>query len=216
MVDDLVTLGTGEPYRMFTSRAEHRLLLREDNADRRLTPAGHEFGLVDEDRWSRFSAKQEAIAGCSAELHARFVHPGTPEAEAISAHVGKALAREYRMSELLKRPELDHATLSRICALPPVPDDVAEQVEIEAKYAGYIDRQHEEVDRLKRYENTRLNGDFDYAGVDGLSNEVRHKLIAVRPATLAQAGRIPGVTPAAISLLLIHLKKLGRLERQSA
>ena len=120
------------------------------------------------------------------------------------------------MSELLKRPELDHATLSRLCALPPVPEDVAEQVEIEAKYAGYIDRQHEEVDRLKRYENTRLSGDFDYAGVDGLSNEVRHKLIAVRPATLAQAGRIPGVTPAAISLLLIHLKKLGRLERQSA
>ena len=216
MVDDLVTLGTGEPYRMFTSRAEHRLLLREDNADRRLTPAGRELGLVDDDRWSRFSAKQEAIAGCSAELHARFVHPGTPEAEAISAHVGKALAREYRVSELLKRPELDHATLSRLCALPPVPEDVAEQVEIEAKYAGYIDRQHEEVDRLKRYENTRLSGDFDYAGVDGLSNEVRHKLIAVRPATLAQAGRIPGVTPAAISLLLIHLKKLGRLERQSA
>jgi tRNA uridine 5-carboxymethylaminomethyl modification enzyme len=216
MVDDLVTLGTGEPYRMFTSRAEHRLLLREDNADRRLTPAGRELGLVDDDRWSRFSAKQEAIAGCSAELHARFVHPGTPEAEAISAHVGKALAREYRVSELLKRPELDHATLSRLCALPSVPEDVAEQVEIEAKYAGYIDRQHEEVDRLKRYENTRLSGDFDYAGVDGLSNEVRHKLIAVRPATLAQAGRIPGVTPAAISLLLIHLKKLGRLERQSA
>ena len=216
MVDDLVTLGTAEPYRMFTSRAEHRLLLREDNADRRLTPAGRELGLVDDDRWSRFSAKQEAIAGCSAELHARFVHPGTPEAEAISAHVGKALAREYRVSELLKRPELDHATLSRLCALPSVPEDVAEQVEIEAKYAGYIDRQHEEVDRLKRYENTRLSGDFDYAGVDGLSNEVRHKLIAVRPATLAQAGRIPGVTPAALSLLLIHLKKLGRLERQSA
>ena len=216
MVDDLVTLGTGEPYRMFTSRAEHRLLLREDNADRRLTPAARALGLIDEHRWSRFSAKQEAIAACSAELDVRFVHPGTPEAEAISTHVGKPLSREYRLSELLKRPELDHATLSRVCALPVVGMDVAEQVEIEAKYAGYIDRQHEEVDRLKRYENTVLPEDFDYAGVDGLSNEVRHKLIAMKPETLAQAGRIPGVTPAAISLLLIHLKKIGRLERLRA
>jgi tRNA uridine 5-carboxymethylaminomethyl modification enzyme len=212
MVDDLVTLGTGEPYRMFTSRAEHRLLLREDNADRRLTPTARALGLIDEHRWARFSDKQDAIAACSAHL----VHPGTPEAEAISTHVGKALSREYRLSELLKRPELDHATLSRVCALPAVGMDVAEQVEIEAKYAGYIDRQHEEVDRLKRYENTILPEDFDYAGVDGLSNEVRHKLMSARPETLAQAGRIPGVTPAAISLLLIHLKKLGRLERLRA
>jgi len=144
------------------------------------------------------------------------VHPGTPEADAIAAHVGKPLAREYRLYELLKRPELDHATLSRVCELPSVSDQVSEQVEIAAKYAGYIDRQHEEVDRLKRYENTSLGSDFDYVNVDGLSNEVRHKLTAVRPATLAQAGRIPGVTPAAISLLLVHLKKLGRLERRSA
>ena len=216
MVDDLVTLGTAEPYRMFTSRAEHRLLLREDNADRRLTPAGRDLGLVDDERWHAFSAKQDAISARTAELHSRFVHPGTPEAEAIAAQVGKPLAREYRLYELLKRPELDHLTLSRLCELSPVSDQVSEQVEIEAKYAGYIDRQHEEVDRLKRHENTALGSDFDYSGVDGLSNEVRHKLTAVRPATLAQAGRIPGVTPAAISLLLVHLKKLGRLERRSA
>ena len=117
---------------------------------------------------------------------------------------------------LFRSPELDHLTLSRLCELSPVSEQVSEQVEIEAKYAGYIDRQHEEVDRLKRHENTALGSDFDYSGVDGLSNEVRHKLTAVRPATLAQAGRIPGVTPAAISLLLVHLKKLGRLERRSA
>ena len=216
MVDDLVTLGTAEPYRMFTSRAEHRLLLREDNADRRLTPAGRDLGLVDDDRWNAFSAKQEAIVSRTAELQARFVHPGTPEGDAIATYVGKPLAREYRLYELLKRPELDHATLSAVCNLAPLGEQVSEQVEIEAKYAGYIDRQHEEVDRLKRYENTTLGSDFDYVNVDGLSNEVRHKLSTVRPATLAQAGRIPGVTPAAISLLLVHLKKLGRLERRSA
>ena len=216
MVDDLVTLGTSEPYRMFTSRAEHRLLLREDNADRRLTPVGRTLGLIDDLRWARFCVKQEAIAIHTAELHARFIHPGTAEADIIAGHIGKPLGREYRLSELLKRPELSHEILSLACVLPPVDSEVAEQVEIEAKYAGYIDRQHEEVERLRRYEDAVLSTDFDYSRVDGLSNEVRHKLIASRPTTLAQAGRIPGVTPAAISLLLIHLKKLGRLERQSA
>jgi tRNA uridine 5-carboxymethylaminomethyl modification enzyme len=216
MVDDLVTLGTAEPYRMFTSRAEHRLLLREDNADRRLTPIAQELGLVSAERWARFSAKQEAIEAHTATLHALFVHPGTPAADAIGQRVGKALVREYRVSELLKRPELDHAALAGLGILPDVAEDVAEQVEIEAKYAGYIDRQRDEIDRMKRYEDAVLSSDLDYARVDGLSNEVRQKLINVRPGTLAQAGRIPGVTPAAVSLLLIHLKKLGRLERQRA
>ena len=216
MVDDLVTLGTAEPYRMFTSRAEHRLLLREDNADRRLTPAGQELGLVSAERWARFSAKQDAIEAHTATLHALFVHPGTPAADAIGQRVGKALVREYRVSELLKRPELDHAALAGLGILPDVAEDVAEQVEIEAKYAGYIDRQRDEIDRMKRYEDAVLSSDMDYARVDGLSNEVRQKLINIRPGTLAQAGRIPGVTPAAVSLLLIHLKKLGRLERQRA
>ncbi len=216
MVDDLVTLGTAEPYRMFTSRAEHRLLLREDNADRRLTPTGHELGLVSAERWARFSAKQEAVEAHTAALHALFVHPGTPAADAIGQRVGKALVREYRVSELLKRPELDHAALAGLGILPDVAEDVAEQVEIAAKYAGYIDRQRDEIDRMKRYEDAVLASDLDYAHVDGLSNEVRQKLIKIRPETLAQAGRIPGVTPAAVSLLLIHLKKLGRLERQRA
>ncbi len=216
MVDDLVTLGTAEPYRMFTSRAEHRLLLREDNADRRLTPTGQELGLVSAERWARFSAKQEAIEAHTTTLHSLFVHPGTPAAQAIGQRVGKALAREYRVSDLLKRPELDHAALAALGILPDVAQDVAEQVEIDAKYAGYIDRQHDEIDRMKRYEDAVLASDLDYAYVDGLSNEVRQKLTAIRPGTLAQAGRIPGVTPAAVSLLLIHLKKLGRLERQRA
>ena len=216
MVDDLVTLGTAEPYRMFTSRAEHRLLLREDNADRRLTPTGQELGLVSAERWARFSAKQEAIEAHTTTLHSLFVHPGTPAAQAIGQRVGKALAREYRVSDLLKRPELDHAALAALGILPDVAQDVAEQVEIDAKYAGYIDRQHDEIDRMKRYEDAGLASDLDYAYVDGLSNEVRQKLTAIRPGTLAQAGRIPGVTPAAVSLLLIHLKKLGRLERQRA
>ena len=147
---------------------------------------------------------------------ATLVHPGTPEADAIGARAGKPLSREYRLAELLKRPELDHDFLSLTCRLPDVDAAVAEQVEIDARYAGYIDRQHDEIARLKRYEDARLAQDFDYAAVDGLSNEVRQKLIRSRPETLAQAGRIPGVTPAAVSLLLIHLKKLGRLERQSA
>lgn len=216
MVDDLVTLGTAEPYRMFTSRAEHRLLLREDNADRRLTPAGHDLGLVSTERWARFSAKQEAIEAHTTTLHALFVHPGTPAAQAIGQRVGKALARKYRVSDLLKRPELDHAALAALGILPDVAQDVAEQVEIDAKYTGYIDRQHDEIDRMKRYEDAVLASDLDYAYVDGLSTEVRQKLTAIRPGTLAQAGRIPGVTPAAVSLLLIHLKKLGRLERQRA
>jgi tRNA uridine 5-carboxymethylaminomethyl modification enzyme len=216
MVDDLVTLGTAEPYRMFTSRAEHRLLLREDNADQRLTPAGRTLGLVDELRWARFEAKQEAIAREAERFAAVLVRPGSAEAETIAAHGTQSLGREYRLAELLRRPELDYAILVQACGLEPAASEVAEQLEIAAKYAGYIERQHEEIERLRRHEDTVLERDFDYASVTGLSNEVRQKLDAVRPGTLAQAARIPGVTPAAISLLLIHLRKRGKLDRRSA
>jgi tRNA uridine 5-carboxymethylaminomethyl modification enzyme len=216
LVDDLVTLGTSEPYRMFTSRAEYRLLLREDNADLRLTPAGRELGLVDDERWDAYCAKRDGLERETQRLEQTWVRPGTPEAEAFSALGERALGREYRLIELLKRPEVGYRDIVAICGDAGVGADVAEQVEIQAKYAGYIERQQEEIDRMRRYENTALARDFDYAAVDGLSHEVRHKLQAACPATLAQAGRIPGVTPAAISLLLIHLKKRGWLDRRTA
>ncbi|MBK8992145.1 MAG: tRNA uridine-5-carboxymethylaminomethyl(34) synthesis enzyme MnmG [Gammaproteobacteria bacterium] len=216
LVDDLVTLGTSEPYRMFTSRAEYRLLLREDNADLRLTPTGRELGLVDEERWAACCAKHDGMEREVQRLEQTWVRPGTPQAEAFSALGERVLGREYRLIDLLKRPEVTYRDIVAICGDAGVGADVAEQVEIQAKYAGYIDRQQEEIDRMRRYENTALSGDFDYAAVDGLSHEVRHKLQAACPATLAQAGRIPGVTPAAISLLLIHLKKRGWLDRRTA
>jgi tRNA uridine 5-carboxymethylaminomethyl modification enzyme len=216
MVDDLVTLGTAEPYRMFTSRAEHRLLLREDNADQRLTPAGRDLGLVDEQRWQRFNTKQDAIAREAARFAEHLVRPGSPAAQALAAHGTQELSREYRLAELLKRPELDYTTLITACGLDAAPAEVSEQLEIAAKYAGYIDRQHEEIERVRRHEDTALATDFDYAAVTGLSHEVRQKLQTVRPETLAQAARIPGVTPAAISLLLIHLRKRGQPDRRLA
>jgi len=216
LVDDLVTLGTSEPYRMFTSRAEYRLLLREDNADLRLTPAGRELGLVDDARWAACCAKRDGMERETRRLEQTWIRPGTAEAEAFAALGDRALAREYRLIELLKRPEVRYGDIVAICGDAGVAADVAEQVEIQAKYAGYIDRQQEEIERMRRYEDTGLARDFDYAAVDGLSHEVRHKLQAARPATLAQAARIPGVTPAAISLLLIHLKKRGWLERRTA
>jgi len=216
LVDDLVTLGTSEPYRMFTSRAEYRLLLREDNADLRLTPAGRELGLVDDARWAACCAKRDGMERETRRLEQTWIRPGTAEAEAFAVLGDRALAREYRLIELLKRPEVRYDDIVAICGDAGVAAGVAEQVEIQAKYAGYIDRQQEEIERVRRYEDTGLARDFDYAAVDGLSHEVRHKLQAARPATLAQAARIPGVTPAAISLLLIHLKKRGWLERRTA
>jgi tRNA uridine 5-carboxymethylaminomethyl modification enzyme len=216
MIDDLVMLGTAEPYRMFTSRAEHRLLLREDNADQRLTPRGRQLGLVDDERWSRFESKQEAIARHTTMLSSTWIRHATPQAGAIGAVCGSELQRDFTALELLRRPELDHATLDRICQFPPVESEVASQVETQQKYAGYITRQQDEIDRLRRYEGTRLGADLDYAQVEGLSNEVRQKLIRSRPDTLAQAARIPGVTAAAVSLLLIHLKRRGLLDRRSA
>ncbi|MCG6656684.1 tRNA uridine-5-carboxymethylaminomethyl(34) synthesis enzyme MnmG [Halomonas campisalis] len=212
MVDDLITLGTREPYRMFTSRAEYRLLLREDNADLRLTESGRELGLVDDVRWAAFSARREAIERESARLKASWVQPGTPAAEAVAAKTGKALAREYSLMDLLKRPELGYPDVAGLVGEPVDDESVAEQVQIQAKYQGYIDRQQEEIDRLKRHEATPLPADLDYAKVEGLSHEIRQKLSETRPETLAQASRISGVTPAAVSILLIHLKKRRLLD----
>ncbi|MGR2738562.1 tRNA uridine-5-carboxymethylaminomethyl(34) synthesis enzyme MnmG [Billgrantia sp. Q4P2] len=212
LVDDLITLGTKEPYRMFTSRAEYRLLLREDNADLRLTEAGRELGLVDEARWAAFSEKREAIERESARLKASWVQPGTAAAEAIEARTGKPLTREYSLLDLLKRPELGYADVAGLTGQPVSDEAVAEQVQIQAKYQGYIDRQQDEIDKLKRHEATPLPADLDYAKVEGLSHEIRQKLAEARPETLAQASRISGVTPAAVSILLIHLKKRRLLD----
>lgn len=196
---------------MFTSRAEYRLLLREDNADLRLTEQGRAMGLVDDARWARFEIKREAIERETARLATSWVHPGTPQAEALADKLKNPIAREYSLAELLKRPELEYADLAGLMGEPCPDPQAAEQVEIQAKYAGYIDRQKEDIARLRRNENTPLPSNLDYNAVDGLSNEVRQKLSAVRPDTLARAGRIPGVTAAAIALLLIYLKKRGAL-----
>ena len=213
LVDDLITMGTIEPYRMFTSRAEYRLLLREDNADLRLTERGRELGLVDDARWRRFEQKREAIGRETQRLGSTWIHPGTPQAEQLAAKLAKPLSREYSLAELLKRPELEYGDLAGLKGEPCDDAQAAEQVAIQAKYAGYIDRQQEDIERLRRYEHTALPQDLDYEVVDGLSNEVRQKLSAARPDTLARAGRIPGVTAAAISLLLIYLKRRGALQR---
>jgi tRNA uridine 5-carboxymethylaminomethyl modification enzyme len=218
LVDDLITMGTREPYRMFTSRAEYRLLLREDNADLRLTEKGRELGLVDDTRWAIFSEKRENIERERSRLASFWVQPGSAAAGALDAKIEKPLSHEYNLLELLKRPELKYADIAVLVENPktPVCGQVAEQIEIAVKYAGYIDRQKEEIERVRRYENTCLPLDFDYAVIEGLSNEVKQKLGDTRPMTLAQASRIPGVTPAAVSLLLIYLKKRGLLDRKSA
>ncbi|ODS63582.1 MAG: tRNA uridine-5-carboxymethylaminomethyl(34) synthesis enzyme MnmG [Arenimonas sp. SCN 70-307] len=213
LVDDLVTHGTTEPYRMFTSRAEYRLQLREDNADERLTPLGRELGLVCDARWEAWSRKAGAIATERARLQAIWVAPGGTLARALEASTGVAPSREGTALDLMKRPELDYAALAAVPGLGPGVDDaaVAEQVEIGVKYAGYVERQREEIARQQRHEQTRLPEDFDYAGLPGLSAELQSKLGTVRPETIGQAQRIPGMTPAAISLLLVALaKRKGR------
>ncbi|WP_028241489.1 tRNA uridine-5-carboxymethylaminomethyl(34) synthesis enzyme MnmG [Stutzerimonas azotifigens] len=218
LVDDLITLGTQEPYRMFTSRAEYRLILREDNADLRLTEQGRALGLVDDARWAAFCAKREGIEREEQRLKSSWVRPGTPEAEALAARFGSALTREYNLLNLLARPEIDYPGLIEATGGEAAEAQVAEQVEIKTKYAGYIDRQQDEIARLRASEATRLPADLDYATISGLSKEIQHKLAQARPETLGQASRIPGVTPAAVSLLLIHLKKRGagaRLEQSA-
>ncbi|MGF1642850.1 MAG: tRNA uridine-5-carboxymethylaminomethyl(34) synthesis enzyme MnmG [Thiotrichales bacterium] len=209
LVDDLLTQGTLEPYRMFTSRAEHRLLLREDNADLRLTEIGHQLGVVGEPQWREFSIKRDAIARERERLRDTWIHPGRVSEREARDVLGTSLPREYTLEELLRRPELDYSTLMRLEAAGPgvQRDDVAEQVETQVKYEGYIERQLEDVARTRAQETTCLPDDLDYDNVIGLSHEVLQKLRRHRPATLGQASRIPGITPAAISLLLIHLKK---------
>jgi len=209
LVDDLVTLGTSEPYRMFTSRAEYRLLLRQDNADLRLTPTGFELGLVDARRWQVFTQRRDAIEREQQRLRGLLVRPDSAQGRALSASLPKPLAREQFAAELLSRPEISYRTLTAVDGLGPGVADssVAEQVEIQARYAGYVERQQAEIVRRDRHHDQTLTVDFDYNAVRGLSNEACEKLQAVRPETIGQAARIPGITPAAISLLLIHIKK---------
>ncbi len=216
LVDDLITMGTLEPYRMFTSRAEYRLLLREDNADRRLTAKGRELGLVDDARWRACSEKVAAIEVDEQRLHNTWVQAGSAAAAILNKKIEKPLTREHKLADLLKRPELNYADVCVAAELAVAAPVVAEQVEIDIKYAGYIVRQQDDIERLRRHENMTIPASFDFMAVYGLSNEVQQKLSDARPTTLARAGRIPGVTPAALALLLIHLKKGGEQQRRSA
>ncbi|WP_429037307.1 tRNA uridine-5-carboxymethylaminomethyl(34) synthesis enzyme MnmG [Aeromonas veronii] len=215
MMDDLSTLGTREPYRMFTSRAEYRLLLREDNADIRLTAIGRELGLVDDERWCKFNAKMEQVELERQRMRSTWIHPQHPSLEAVNALVNTPLTREQSLEELLRRPEVTYDALMAIEGVGPSVTDpaAAEQVEIQIKYAGYIERQHDEVEKQLRNESTLLPLDLDYREVNGLSNEVKAKLNDAKPQTIGQASRISGITPAAISILLVHLKKHGLLRK---
>ncbi|MFG0834165.1 tRNA uridine-5-carboxymethylaminomethyl(34) synthesis enzyme MnmG [Aeromonas bivalvium] len=215
MMDDLSTLGTREPYRMFTSRAEYRLLLREDNADLRLTPAGRELGLVDDERWARFNSKLESVEQERQRLRSTWIHPQHVAVPGINALVNTPISREHSLEELMRRPEVTYDALMAIEGVGPALADpaAADQVEIQIKYAGYIDRQQDEVEKQLRNENTLLPLDMDYRDVNGLSNEVIAKLNDAKPQTIGQASRISGITPAAISILLVHLKKHGLLRK---
>ena len=215
LIDDLVTRGTREPYRMFTSRAEHRLLLREDNADLRLTPLGRELGLVDDERWRLFEAKQRLSEEETARLQRVRVRPDQA-ADWSQRVLSGPLPRDYSAFELLRRPEVSYEALLEVAGTPDwlaapsddrIPPQVRVQLEARAKYAGYIERQRDEIERQRRNEETKLPDDIDYNQVAGLSHEVRGRLAEYRPATVGQAGRVPGVTPAAVTLLLVHLKK---------
>ncbi|MGO9992957.1 MAG: FAD-dependent oxidoreductase, partial [Steroidobacteraceae bacterium] len=221
LVDDLITRGAPEPYRMFTSRAEYRLSLREDNADLRLTTQGRALGLVDDARWTFFQRKRDAVSEEVARLSACVVHPAEVDS-ALLLKLGQPLLRETHAIELLRRPELTYDDLQAVAPSEAVDgagvggswrsderltEQVSLQIEVQAKYSGYLKRQTDEIERQRRNEELRLPVDIDYADVGGLSNEVRQRLRDVRPATLGQAARIPGLTPAAVSLLLVHLKK---------
>lgn len=217
LVDDLCTLGTKEPYRMFTSRAEYRLMLREDNADLRLTEIGRELGLVDDERWARFNEKLERIEQERQRLKSTWVNPLAESAAEVNAHLAKPLSREASGEDLLRRPDMTYAQLTSLSAFAPALDDAqaAEQVEIQVKYEGYIARQQEEIERQQRNENTLLPATLDYRQVSGLSNEVIAKLNDHKPVSIGQASRISGITPAAISILLVWLKKQGMLRRSA-
>ena len=216
LVDDLITMGTQEPYRMFTSRAEYRLILREDNADLRLTETGRKLGLVDDERWQKFSEKCEGIAKERSRLESTRIHPNTEAGERANGYLKQPMTRDQSLAELLRRPEIVYDHIAEIGAERAEDPNVADQVEIEIKYEGYISRQADEIERLRKNENTALPLDLDYDVIGGLSNEIKQKLKDVRPETVAQASRIQGVTPAAVSQILVHLKKRDLLKKQSA
>ena len=217
MIDDLVTRGTNEPYRMFTSRAEYRLVLREDNADLRLTPMARELGIIDDQRWQRFSWKRDTITSEQARLDTSFVQPDQVPAELSTQLFGNVLEREYSMASLLRRPETKYRNFAELSELGPFVSDVevVEQLEIQAKYAGYMQRQQAEIEKTQRMQETVIPQEFDYAAVKGLSNEVLQKLSTIRPHTVSQAARISGITPAAVSLLVVHLKARGQLRKRA-
>ena len=217
LIDDLATMGTKEPYRMFTSRAEYRLLLREDNADMRLTPLGREVGLVDDARWAAFNEKLDLIEQEKQRLKAHYVHPEHSATPALNPLLKNPVSREHTFEELIRRPEMTYKKLMEIEGIGPGLEHVqaAEQVEIQIKYAGYIERQKEEIAKTQRHEETLLPPTFDYSQISGLSNEVVAKLTESRPETIGKASRISGITPAAISLLLVYLKKHNMLRKSA-
>ena len=217
LVDDLVTLGVNEPYRMFTSRAEYRLRLRQDNADQRLTEKGRALALVDDERWSAYAAKKRALERGSAVLAEVVAVPGGDLADAVTDATGEPIEKPVSLFEILKRPAIDVDRLVDVLRARRIAVDapVVAQLEIDAKYQGYLRRQDEEIAKVKANEGMTLNPDFDYAGIAGLSNELKDKLAARQPATIAQAARVPGVTPAALSLLLVHAKRDAGLRRRA-
>lgn len=216
LVDDLITLGTKEPYRMFTSRAEYRLMLREDNADVRLTEKARSLGLISDKQWQLFCEKQEKTSREIERMRTTFIHPNTEPGEKAADILGSPLSREYNLLDLLKRPQMTMRDVLHVSSPEEdLPESVIEQVEVTVKYEGYISRQQKEIDKMLRHENTPLPSDMDYSGIGGLSNEVKQKLQQAQPETLAQASRIPGVTPAAVSILLIHLKKHATVKGKS-
>jgi tRNA uridine 5-carboxymethylaminomethyl modification enzyme len=212
LIDDLVTQGTLEPYRMFTSRAEYRLQLREDNADLRLTEKGRELGLVNDERWQSFSLKRDALEKERERLGNIWLSPDNALGKSFAATLGDKVSKEVRALDLLKRPELDYPSLMRVEGVGPGLEDpdVQKQLEIEVRYSGYLSRQSNEIEKRKRHEQMKIRSDLDYSAVRGLSSEVCEKLQQVQPATIGQAARVPGVTPAAVSVLLLHLKKAGK------
>ena len=207
LVDDLVTLGTQEPYRMFTSRAEYRLQLREDNADERLTPKGNELGLISSAHWAAYQQKRAVVDEELGRLESTYIHPNTDASTALDAKLKSPINREYSMADLIRRPELSYSDVAGLKGSPVMDLATADHIETRVKYAGYIARQQDEIDRLKRHENTLIPSDFDFTEVSGLSNEICQKLTDTRPANIARASRIQGVTPSALSLLLVHLRR---------
>jgi tRNA uridine 5-carboxymethylaminomethyl modification enzyme len=215
LIDDLSTMGTKEPYRMFTSRAEYRLLLREDNADLRLTEQAREFGLIDDERWSRFNQKVETIEKERQRLKDQWINPKSEGIADLNALLKSPISREASGEDLLRRPEITYTQLTSLDHFAPALDDLqsAEQVEIQVKYEGYIQRQQDEIEKSLRHEHTQIPSDFDYSEVKGLSNEVVLKLSNSKPETVGIASRISGITPAAISIILVYLKKKGLLKK---